>query len=281
MSLSIEYSQLKDQYKIYLTHFCRSSITVNYLLLGSFRFMRYLSDLGMSGFRNLNQEHCRAWINFLKDKKKLKEESLFYNARCTKHFIAFLISRNIVVGSSFPATLVLYQRPKRTQMINPPEDAALEMLTNILKQNLNTYENWKSYLILRLLLLTKFTITDILRMRDSDIDLNKMTIILGASSKQSECSMELVTDIKKFIFVRDRNTPAYSNYLIRSVNGYFMDYTMVKTQIFKQWCLFSSTKINATIVKRFRHRKLQQSVGVHEFRRLTGYSVCYCYAQFY
>lgn len=280
MSLLIAYSNLEVQYKTFLNRSCRSPITVNYRMLAAQRFTNYLLNERIQSFKDLSQQHGFGWIDFLKE-RKLKEQSLYYNARCIRHFVKFLATNNMVVPERFPEKLVFYRKPKLGKMIDPPNDDTVKMLLDILKGNLNTYLNWKSYLILRLLLLTRFTIADILQIRDSDIDFNKMTIVLGGSSKQSECPMNLLTDIKKFIYVRNRNTPANSNYLIRSVNGYFTDYTLVKTQIFKQWCLFSSAKLNATIVKRFRHRKLQQSVGVHEFRRLTGYNECYCYSQFY
>lgn len=270
MNLLSEFSQLKESYKVHLKRFCGDT-TADYLILGASRFICYLQSTGVLSVTEIRYTHCEIWIYNLKHHRKLREESLFFNARCVKHFIKFLILNFSSIRMYFPGSFEFYERPVRKPPINTLEDRSIEMLLNILRQNLNTYLNWRSYMILRLLLSTKLSIKEILNLKDSGINISKRRINESKGRKAIKCSKSLFNDLLEFQKARDEYVSPNSDYLMRSMHGFHMDYfSTVREDIYKQWRLYASVNINSKLIKAYRLARLQNSSNPKLFREIQG-----------
>jgi integrase len=277
MSLKNSFLSLESKYKGFLSQTCKSPSTIQYRIGAAMRFVSYLEDSGILTFQQISPKEVFDYIHLLKE-KRFKPMTLWNNARCIRGLISFLIYEKFVDTRDFPKSIEFFKKPHPERILSSPDDSSIEALLSILQNNLNSYLNCKSYLIARLLLLTKLTIKEIIDLKNIDVDLRKNTISCNGDLIETNCPPELMDDIDSFMIERDKYTPCNSDYLIRSHQGFFLPYSRALSRdIFKQWRLYSSCKMNSLLIKRYRHRKLRMSNPVGRFQELTGFPRNYCY----
>lgn len=277
MSIKNSFFSLEKKYEEFLKRTCKSRSTVNYRVGAALRFVIYLFDKKISSLHNISQKDAFDYINFLKD-RGFTSHTIWNNARCIHSFIFFLIGEKLINKKEFPDSNEFFKKPKEVRIIDCPDKTEIDALLGILQSNLNSYLNWKSYIIVRLLLLTKLKIKQILELKNMDIDFSRKCIFYGEILIEIDCSDDLINDIEKFMIERDLYVPKNSEYLIRSGNGFQLPYSKeICKNIFKQWRLFASCEINSMAIKRYRHDKLRLTNEISEFKRKTGYGRQYCY----
>ncbi len=272
MKLShINNSLIEIGFREYLSRYCKSKDVINNRLLAAHRFTKYITGKQIYKYEHFTKAETAIWLAQMENVLSFKSHSIHYNARCIARFFDFLIYEGIVDTNPIrPFLAKLRGTIQKDVLKDIPSSNQISDLICILEDNLNSYLNWTGYTIIQLLLRTRFTLKQILEIRNSDMDFEKKRIQLRDLTEH--CDSEIFDLIISYINVRDKETPNYSDYLLRGASGYYLVYELIKIDWYRYWSFLASTKINSRLIKNYRHKNLSSIFNKSDFIKRTGYS---------
>ncbi len=268
-------TMLKEKFIQYLRHEKNYSSHTGISYLNDLtQFQNYLSaECQVLHAADIEKDHIRMWIAHLVE-EGVNPVSVNRKLSAVKSFFKYLKRENIV--SANPADGV--SGPKVTRKL--PSFAGDSDLTNILDENVEPYQDFetsRNTFILDFLYLTGMRRSELISLKDSDIDFFAKTIrVLGKRNKERIIPLAdaTISKLNQYIDIRNREVENKSSFLFVKKNGDPMYPKMVYNIIHRQLESIPTLSKKSPHVLRhsFATEMLNNGAEINAVKELLGHS---------